>query len=119
MPKSRLDLLLVERGLASTRERARALILAGDVRVDGRVVDKAGAAIAPDAIVTLRAPDHPWVGRGGLKLAHALDQFGLDVRGATATGACAPTRESSPSKASTRATSRPICCRRTPGSSSS
>jgi len=84
MPKSRLDLLLVERGLASTRERARALILAGGVRVNGLVVDKAGAAIAADAVVTLRAPDHPWVGRGGLKLAHALDQFGLDVRVATA-----------------------------------
>jgi 23S rRNA (cytidine1920-2'-O)/16S rRNA (cytidine1409-2'-O)-methyltransferase len=79
--KTRLDVLLVARGLVATRERARALILAGDVRVNGQPATKAGTAVADDARVDLRAPDHPWVGRGGLKLAHALEVFGLDVRG--------------------------------------
>ena len=79
--KTRLDLLLVSRGLTATRERARALILAGDVRVDGQPVTKAGTAVSEEAHIELRTPDHPWVGRGGLKLAHALDVFGLDVRG--------------------------------------
>lgn len=76
----RLDTLLVERGLAASRERARALILAGQVRVDGRQVDKAGAPVSPDAEVALAQPDHPYVGRGGIKLAHALDTFQIDVR---------------------------------------
>jgi 23S rRNA (cytidine1920-2'-O)/16S rRNA (cytidine1409-2'-O)-methyltransferase len=79
--KSRLDALVVERGLAASRERARALILAGLVRVNGVVVSKAGTAIAADADVTLIEPDHPYVGRGGLKLAHALDHFGIDATG--------------------------------------
>ena len=79
--KARLDTLLVERGLVATRERARALILAGDVRVDGQVATKAGTAVADDAEVTLTSPDHPYVGRGGLKLAHALDVFAIDVTG--------------------------------------
>ena len=64
-----------------TRERARALILAGAVRVNGAVATKAGTAVADDAEVTLAAPDHPYVGRGGLKLAHALDTFGIEVAG--------------------------------------
>jgi 23S rRNA (cytidine1920-2'-O)/16S rRNA (cytidine1409-2'-O)-methyltransferase len=80
----RLDVLLVERGLAASRERARALVLAGVVLVDGRPVTKAGTAIAVDAVVQLREPDHPYVGRGGLKLAHALDTFGIAVAGRTA-----------------------------------
>jgi len=71
--------LLVERGLAVSRERARALILAGDVRVNGQVSAKAGTAIPDDAEVVLAAPDHPYVSRGGLKLAHALDVFGIQV----------------------------------------
>ena len=79
--KSRLDILLVERGLVATRERARALILAGDVRVNGQVATKAGTAVAVDADVTLTSPDHPYVGRGGLKLAHALDVFAIDLTG--------------------------------------
>ena len=79
--KTRLDRLMVVRGLASTRERARALILAGDVRVDGQRVTKAGTAVSDEAQIELRAPDHPWVGRGGVKLVHALDVFGLDVSG--------------------------------------
>lgn len=84
MPRSRLDLLLVSRGLVPTRERARALILAGDVLVDDRVIDKAGASVADDAAIALKRPDHPWVGRGGIKLAHALETFGVDVRGVEA-----------------------------------
>jgi len=80
-PKRRLDVLVVERGLAPTRERARALILAGQVTVDERVVDKAGAPVAEDALIDLAVPDHPYVSRGGVKLAHALDAFGVDPRG--------------------------------------
>jgi 23S rRNA (cytidine1920-2'-O)/16S rRNA (cytidine1409-2'-O)-methyltransferase len=78
---TRLDALLVERGLAASRERARALILAGQVRVDGVVAPKAGTAVAPDADVALLVPDHPYVGRGGLKLEHAIETFGIAVAG--------------------------------------
>jgi 23S rRNA (cytidine1920-2'-O)/16S rRNA (cytidine1409-2'-O)-methyltransferase len=80
----RLDALLVERGLAASRERARALILAGNVRVDGDVVAKAGTAVHHDAVVDLLAPDHPYVGRGGVKLEHALQTFAVDVAGRVA-----------------------------------
>jgi 23S rRNA (cytidine1920-2'-O)/16S rRNA (cytidine1409-2'-O)-methyltransferase len=76
----RLDTLLVDRGLAASRERARALILAGDVRVNGQPVTKAGTAVSKEAMVSITAPDHPYVGRGGLKLAHALDVFAIEVR---------------------------------------
>jgi len=76
--KVRLDVALVERGLAPTRERARALILAGTVTVGGQVVSKAGAPVAVDAPVEVIAPDHPYVGRGGIKLAHALEAFRVD-----------------------------------------
>jgi len=79
--KRRLDVALVERGLVASRERAQALILAGQVKVDGRVVSKAGAPVASDANVELVAPDHPYVGRGGVKLAHALDAFHIDPSG--------------------------------------
>ena len=72
---------MVERGLVSSRERARAMILARHVTVDGQVVSKAGTSVASDAPVDLVAPDHPYVGRGGIKLAHALDVFGIDVSG--------------------------------------
>ena len=81
MPKVRLDQLVAEKGLAGSRERARALILAAHVTVDGKVVSKAGAQVAPDADVALVGEDHPYVGRGGLKLAHALDTFGIQVSG--------------------------------------
>ena len=81
MPRVRLDQLVVDRGLAPSRERARALVLAGAVSVDGQPVTKAGAQVAPDAAVALIAPDHPYVGRGGVKLAHALDAFGIDATG--------------------------------------
>jgi 23S rRNA (cytidine1920-2'-O)/16S rRNA (cytidine1409-2'-O)-methyltransferase len=79
--KTRLDVVLIDRGLAPSRERARALILARQVTVDGQVIDKAGAAIALDARVALVTPDHPYVGRGGVKLAHALDVFHIDPSG--------------------------------------
>jgi 23S rRNA (cytidine1920-2'-O)/16S rRNA (cytidine1409-2'-O)-methyltransferase len=78
---SRLDTLLVERGLVATRERARALILAGQVRVNGQPATKAGHTVQPEDGVTLDTPDHPYVGRGGLKLAHALDVFGITPAG--------------------------------------
>jgi len=81
MPKSRLDLLLVSRGLAATRERARALILAGEVSVNGTPVTKAGTAVDSEAPVQLKQADHPWVGRGGIKLDHALNTFSVDVTG--------------------------------------
>ena len=81
MTRARLDTLLVEQGLAASRERARALILAGQVTVDGAVASKAGTPVAAGAVLALRQPDHPYVGRGGVKLAHALDAFGVPVEG--------------------------------------
>lgn len=81
MPRRRLDTLLVERGLAASRDRARALILAGEVHVEGLTAPKAGALVADDVDVVVRVPDHPWVGRGGLKLAHALEAFAVVVDG--------------------------------------
>lgn len=83
-PRIRLDTLLHERGLVSSRTRGRTSVLAGQVRVDGRPAAKAGALVRADAEVTLEAPDHPWVGRGGVKLAHALDVFRIDPAGAVA-----------------------------------
>lgn len=79
----RLDMLLVERGLVETRERARRLIMAGEVTIAGEVADKPGRLLPGDAPVAVRAP-LPYVSRGGLKLAAALDAFALDVRGLTA-----------------------------------
>src|SRR5690242_10932487 len=81
MTRIRLDQLLVDKGLVPSRERARALILAGQVHVDGQPATKAGTPVAPDANVALLTPDHPYVGRGGLKLAHALDTFHVAVGG--------------------------------------
>jgi 23S rRNA (cytidine1920-2'-O)/16S rRNA (cytidine1409-2'-O)-methyltransferase len=80
----RLDTVLVERGLVASRERARAMILAGQVRVDGQPVTKAGAPVRAGAVVTVDLPDHPYVGRGGIKLAHALDAFGISAHDRTA-----------------------------------
>jgi 23S rRNA (cytidine1920-2'-O)/16S rRNA (cytidine1409-2'-O)-methyltransferase len=82
--KDRLDTVLVARGLAASRDRARALILAGQVRVDGVVVSKAGHPTAANAEVLLSERDHPYVSRGGIKLAHALDVFAIDPAGRTA-----------------------------------
>lgn len=77
MSKIRLDVLLIERGLAPTRNKAQALIMAGKVRVEGQVVTKAGTKILADAAVELKS-DLPYVSRGGLKLAAALDAFGIE-----------------------------------------
>ena len=79
MAKQRIDQLLVDRELAESRTRAQALVMAGLVFVGGRKVDKAGQQVAPDAAVEVRGRDHPWVSRGGVKLAHGLDHFGWDV----------------------------------------
>ena len=80
--RQRLDTLLVEKGLVESREKARALILAGQVDVDGHGAAKAGTMVPVDAGVRLIGPDHPWVSRGGIKLAHALDRFGIDATNA-------------------------------------
>jgi 23S rRNA (cytidine1920-2'-O)/16S rRNA (cytidine1409-2'-O)-methyltransferase len=80
--KLRLDQLLVQRGLAPSRERARALIIAGHVSLPGTSsTPKPGQVVRADAVVHLRQADHPYVGRGALKLAHALDVFGIAVEG--------------------------------------
>lgn len=81
LKKERIDKLLVDRGLVSSRERGRALILAGSVLVNEVVVDKAGTQIDRDATVRLKGEDIPFVSRGGLKLARGLDAFELDVTG--------------------------------------
>jgi len=81
MAKIRIDQLLVARGLVPTRARAQSILLAGHVSVDGARVDKVGTLVAEDASVSLRTADHPFVSRGGVKLAGALDAFQLDVRG--------------------------------------
>ncbi len=79
--KLRLDQLLVRRGLVESRERAQALIMAGQVDLDGRAASKAGTMVSEHAEVKVIGPDHPWVSRGGVKLDHALSTFGLDVTG--------------------------------------
>ncbi len=81
MAKTRIDLLLVSEGLAPTRARAQALILAGKVYVGDTRVDKAGTTFPDDTEVTVRGLDHPYVSRGGVKLAGALDHFGVSVEG--------------------------------------
>ena len=84
MAKVRADQLLVDRGLAESRTRAQALILAGIVFLGDRKIEKAGQQVAEDAVLDVRGRDHPWVSRGGIKLAHALEHFGWDVSGAVA-----------------------------------
>jgi 23S rRNA (cytidine1920-2'-O)/16S rRNA (cytidine1409-2'-O)-methyltransferase len=79
--KMRIDLLLVERGLVSSRERARALILAGRVLAKEQKIDKPGATVPMDAPIRLLGEDQPFVSRGGLKLAAALDHWKIEVRG--------------------------------------
>ena len=83
MKKERLDKLLVEKGLVKSRERAKALIMAGKVLVDGKVVDKAGAQVPPEAKIEVKGEDIPYVSRGGLKLETAIKEFGLSVEGFT------------------------------------
>lgn len=81
MPKRRADQLLVDRGLAESRQRAQALILAGLVFAGERRVDKAGEPVSDETALEVRGRDHPWVSRGGVKLAHALAHFAIDVAG--------------------------------------
>lgn len=83
-PKIRIDQLLVERGLAESRTRAQALVMAGHVMLGERKADKPGLQVAEDAEISVKGQDHPWVSRGGIKLAHALDHFGIDVTSAVA-----------------------------------
>lgn len=87
--KERLDKLLVERGLAASRSRAQALVMAGEVFVDGEQADKAGMQVALDAELSVVEP-LPYVSRGGYKLAEALEQFGIEVEGRVCAdvGAC-------------------------------
>ncbi|HKM39715.1 MAG TPA: TlyA family RNA methyltransferase [bacterium] len=81
MVRKRLDLVLVERGLASSRHLAQARILAGEVLVDGQRIDKAGTRVKPDVELTLSGQDAPYVSRGGLKLERAIRAFKLDFGG--------------------------------------
>jgi 23S rRNA (cytidine1920-2'-O)/16S rRNA (cytidine1409-2'-O)-methyltransferase len=82
MSRKRVDLLLVSRGLVESRAKARAAIEAGGVLADGVVVSKPSDLIAESAVLEV-TPPHPWVSRGGVKLAHALDAFGVDPTGKT------------------------------------
>jgi 23S rRNA (cytidine1920-2'-O)/16S rRNA (cytidine1409-2'-O)-methyltransferase len=82
--RMRADQLLVERGLVPTRAKAQALILAGKLFAGGGRIDKAGSLLPQDAEIELRGEPHPWVSRGGVKLAHALAHFALDPSGAVA-----------------------------------
>lgn len=84
MARVRLDQLLVSRGLAASRDRARALVMAGAVRVTGVDNPKPGQLVADDVAVDLAVADHPWVGRGALKLLHALEHFDIDPTGRVA-----------------------------------
>lgn len=84
MAKERLDKLVFDRGLAPSREKAKALIMAGQVVVNDHLADKAGLMVDVEAEVRLKGEPLPYVSRGGLKLAHALDSFGIDVTGLVA-----------------------------------
>jgi 23S rRNA (cytidine1920-2'-O)/16S rRNA (cytidine1409-2'-O)-methyltransferase len=84
MKRSRVDQLLVSRGLAESRTRAQALIMAGAVFSGEKKLAKAGDMLAEDAPLEVRGKDHPWVSRGGIKLDHGLTNFGFDVTGAVA-----------------------------------
>lgn len=84
VPKQRVDQLLADRGLADSRAKAQAYIMAGLVSVAGKKIDKPGHKIASDAAIELKGKDHPWVSRGGIKLDHALRHFAIDVAGMTA-----------------------------------
>ncbi len=81
--KIRLDQLLVDRGLAESRTRAQALVMAGLVFSETKRLDKPGHRVAADIPLTLKGPDHPWVSRGGVKLSHGLGHFGIDPDGRT------------------------------------
>ncbi|WP_082826243.1 TlyA family RNA methyltransferase [Croceicoccus estronivorus] len=82
--KQRIDQLLVARGLAESRARAQALVMAGLVMIGDRKAEKPGQQVAEDVEIVLKGRDHPWVSRGGIKLAHALEHFRLDPAGLVA-----------------------------------
>jgi 23S rRNA (cytidine1920-2'-O)/16S rRNA (cytidine1409-2'-O)-methyltransferase len=84
MTKQRADQILVDRGLAESRTRAKALIMAGLVFAATRKVEKPGQTFPDDVAIDVRGRDHPWVSRGGIKLAHGFNHFGWDVTGAVA-----------------------------------
>lgn len=84
MPKTRADQMLVDRGLVESKTRAQALIMAGLVFAGTKKVEKPGQALPDDVMLDVRGRDHPWVSRGGIKLAHGLDHCGWDVTGAVA-----------------------------------
>src|SRR5438046_9975075 len=84
MARERLDKLVLDRGLAASRARARALIMAGDVLVGGHPETKPGRLVDPAADIVLRAEDHPYVSRGALKLVKGLNHFAIDPAGAVA-----------------------------------
>jgi 23S rRNA (cytidine1920-2'-O)/16S rRNA (cytidine1409-2'-O)-methyltransferase len=81
MKRQRLDVALVERGVVETRSKAQSLIMARRILVNGTHVDKAGATVGADDVLAIEELEHPWVGRGGMKLAHALREFGIGVAG--------------------------------------
>ncbi len=81
VPKIRLDQLLVERGLAESRAKARALVMAGKAYSETRRLDKPGQQVAADIDLEIKGRDHPWVSRGGLKLVHGLERFAIDPGG--------------------------------------
>jgi 23S rRNA (cytidine1920-2'-O)/16S rRNA (cytidine1409-2'-O)-methyltransferase len=83
MPKFRVDQLLVERGLAESRAKAQALVMAGLVFSGEKRIDKPGVTLAAEAPLAVKGKPHPWVSRGGVKLAHALEHFGIDPAGWT------------------------------------
>ncbi len=83
MKKERLDKLLVEKGLVKSRERAKALIMAAKVLVNGKVVDKVGTKVDRDSKIEIKGEDIPYVSRGGLKLETAIKEFNLNVKGFT------------------------------------
>ena len=81
MKKQRLDVAVVERGLVETRSKAQSLIMARRVLVNGHFVDKAGANVTDDDEIAIAELEHPWVGRGGMKLAHAVKEFTINIDG--------------------------------------
>ena len=89
--KERLDVLLVERGLAESRQKAQAIIMAGIVYVDDKRIDKAGTTLPTEAVIRVRGQTLAYVSRGGLKLEKALKEFGLNLQDAVAIDAGAST----------------------------
>ena len=82
--RKRVDQLLVDRGMADSRSKAQALVMAGAVFHGERRIDKPGATVPDDGALAVRGRDHPWVSRGGLKLAHGIERFGVDPAGGSA-----------------------------------